>query len=331
MLGSATVSSTLGDRIAAEELRIWQRRRVASVEEHPSQAVADVTVGFDWSWSIARVVELSWGLQVSRATSMTSFPPDILKHIQLTTVAAEEKLIKEREKERREAAGQNVAKGMTNSGPGLSRLYQVYEDWLERRIDSVASIHIEALAESNISMTDEMEREIIAKLETVSKVRHKLPLPSISGPPGVNLDDYFLEKMNRAGAQALLQAKAKVSLAKLRSRQVSNKSSNTTNVYNLSDQAKMNINSVDNSITINMEVFEDAADNLMKLSGESAIPGLVESAAEVRASLKDKPALTDRLSKWMSIASSSATLLTKGAPYIAKLSEYAHHIPQLLK
>jgi hypothetical protein len=262
---------------------------------------------------------------------MTSFTPEIQRHIQIATAAADEKLIREREKERREVANQNAAKGMTNSGPGLSRLYQVYEDWLEKRIDSVASIHIEALAESNISMTDEMEREIITKLEAISKVRHTLPLQSVAVPIGVNLDKHFLEKINHAGAQALLQARAKVSLAKLRSRQVSYKSNNTTNVYNVSDQAKVNVNSVDNSININMTVIEDAADNLMKLSEESAIPGLVESAAEIRASLKDKPTLFERVTKWMGLASTSATLLTKAAPYIAKLTEYAHHVPQLIK
>ncbi|WP_213805744.1 DUF4062 domain-containing protein [Granulicella sp. dw_53] len=170
------------------------------------------------------------------------FANDVQRHIQISLLAADEKLIVEREAARREAASQASARGLTNSGPGIKLVHGTYTKWLEEKIAVHTAIYLDTCKELNIPITDEIESEIIAKLELISKAKYTPQLPQTLGAAQIPaITDQLKQEMDRVGGRALLQARSKVSLAKLKSRQSPDKSSRLPQIEN-SGGKKMGFN-----------------------------------------------------------------------------------------
>jgi hypothetical protein len=255
------------------------------------------------------------------------FSPDIQKHIQISITAAEERLLREREEDRQQTAEKVAGRGLRNSGIGLRIMEEVSARWLAKRIDVYASIYLDTCRDLSIPITDTVENEILSKLNQIALANYTPNVPPMVGEAHrAALVGSYKREMQRTGTQALNEAKSRVSLAKLKSHQVPTKVSIPQNVINLSGNSRINYNSNDNSTNVHISELEVAVESLAKLSEHAKIPGLAESAAELHASIKEKTLTPEKIGKWVTLASSSASLMHQAMPYLGKLYEHLQQI-----
>jgi len=250
---------------------------------------------------------------------------EVRQLIQTSMTAAEEQLIREREEERRTVAANLSARGLSNSGIYVNSIFEVTEHWIKKRIDSRLGVYLETLNSLGIKIDLLLEAEITKDLEAVANANYQYhSQPNMNAPNQQAFTIDYARRMKVASTSALLQAKNKLRLERLKSSVPQPASQPPTPVpatvthnYIVSGpNPRVNVGSTDNSTNVVQYNVPEMLDNIIRLSQEHGTPEMQQAANDVKAAYPDKKITATKIAAWISLAGQSAHLMHQALPYL---------------
>jgi hypothetical protein len=179
-------------------------------------------------------------------------PNEVQQHISSTIAAKEDQLIREMSRDRREAACELAAKGLSNSSVGVLRDIEAIERFIDKRMTAHTEIHLNTLAELGIKIDLALEAEIVQHLESLKTAQNAAMPPGMAVTNVPSMQEMYRSRLGSADTTALSNAKNSVRMARLKDAVLAPEPqpsiiSHTHNYTAIGPNARFNVDSTDNS------------------------------------------------------------------------------------
>jgi len=179
-------------------------------------------------------------------------PNEVQQHIRSTIAAKDDQLIREMNVERREAAAELAAKGLSNSSVRVHRDIDAIERFIEKRMTAHVEIYLDTLAELGIKVDPAIEVEIVQKLGNLKTAQNAAMPPGMGMMTVPSMREMYRSRLGSADARALSSAKNRVRMARLKDAIPASIPqplvvSHTHHYSATGPNARVNVGSVDNS------------------------------------------------------------------------------------
>ncbi len=143
-------------------------------------------------------------------------PNEVQQHIRATIAAKDDQLIREMNVERREAAAELAAKGLSNSSVSVQRDIDALERFIENRMTAHVEIYLDTLAELGIKIDTAIEGEIVQQLGNLKTVQNAAMPPGMAMMNVHSIREMYRSRLGSADTRAFSNAKNRLRMARLK-------------------------------------------------------------------------------------------------------------------
>jgi hypothetical protein len=262
-------------------------------------------------------------------------PSEFTRHLHDVMVEVAEALSDSEAKYKLELIGKARA---THNGGAMPIAYKDAElHRLQTRFEMTVDRYFQALVEWGIPIDDSVEREMRTHIDMLTAGSHQLHFP-----PGLRLTKLeaihgaYARERQRLAHRLQLAAKNRLRDIKMkgllrsqdereaaqRQRALQPSVVNHTHYTATGQNARVNVNSTDNSTNVVSVNALELLEKIIELSREHSSPEMQKAAEEAKAAYPDKKLTATKIAAWVSLASGAGHLMHQAMPYLTEIYKW---------